>query len=548
MEDSVTVDPSSYELERLGDVVLKPSQETYITMESIQESYEQYETNKFYEENTSKQSKINLLESFGNTNNVKEEIKMDKEIKLQESAFKNQIRIALREGRDALDSKDASIMVKSQRDLKELQEMVPDSLKEQADKIDSLLFEIENGLKHSFKDKESKLQEIVKENKTLMENSVKASKVIEDFKKKYNTLMEKYQKDVVVGNQNVNTLQEDLNSLLEDRQLMEKDINKLLNIKKQYSENESLMKKDINYLLEERKTLGSNLKSYKEHISQYKENEKLMKEDIDYLFEENTQYKENERLMKEDIDYLVNNKKILEENEKFMLEDIDQLVEDRELMESDINRFENITKQLKKNITLMEKDINQMMRDRSFMENDINILVEDRKLMEKDIKQLITDRQVMEEDIKHLLKENSVLKQNRLYEDGDGEINEMEPYTVDDDVIEDLDNDPIAQTGSLENEVSISVDPAMEVKAVNEYRTPGMIDVQESLNPISTFYNKEVKKHPGISQIKENILSSKTLVEAAKKINRYLEKLDDRPIRLTEAFKVKDADWLGNRK
>ena len=62
---------------------------------------------------------------------------------------------------------------------------------------------------------------------------------------------------------------------------------------------------------------------------------------------------------------------------------------------------------------------------------------------------------------------------------------------------------------------------------------------------ITKCFTEETKKFPALADYEEEILSSKSLVEAVRKVDRLKQKSSDSPVRLTEkSFTSTQNDWL----
>lgn len=295
LEDEKTVNPDTYELVRVSDWVLTPSQGVYAEQDHLDS-----DTNSFTE-NKNKQIKnnTNLIERNYN--------KMENSV--QGLTIRNNVKFALKESQKAIQSKGESL-IESKKDLQELLSYIPESYLDDRNKIQNEISLIEKTIKETISDKTVKLKENEKQTLNLKEKYDTANSVIQKLKERH----DKANKVIKLLSQNESLMKKDIGSFLkertgvtkdlkalkEDRSKMIKDIKKLIiergNIisdMRQSMKDKIVMSEDISNLIDDRKQLMSDLRITLEDT-------KVMKRDIQKLVKENNKLKKQVRHFKED--------------------------------------------------------------------------------------------------------------------------------------------------------------------------------------------------------------------------------------------------------
>lgn len=295
LEDEKTVNPETYELVRVSDWVLTPSQGVYAEQDHLDS-----DTNSFTE-NKNKQIKnnTNLIERNYN--------KMENSV--QALTIRNNVKFALKESQKAIQSKGESL-IESKKDLQELLSYIPESYLDERSKIQNEISLIEKTIKETISDKTIKLKENEKQTLNLKEKYDTANSVIQKLKERH----DKANKVIKLLSQNESLMKKDIGSFLkertgmtkdlkalkEDRNNMIKDIKKLiiergniLSDMRQSMKDKIVMSEDISNLIDDRKQLMSDLRITLE-------DRKVMERDIQKLIKENNKLKKQVRHFKED--------------------------------------------------------------------------------------------------------------------------------------------------------------------------------------------------------------------------------------------------------
>jgi len=295
LEDEKTVNPETYELVRVSDWVLTPSQGVYAEQDHLDS-----DTNSFTE-NKNKQIKnnTNLIERNYN--------KMENSV--QGLTIRNNVKFALKESQKAIQSKGESL-IESKKDLQELLSYIPESYLDERSKIQNEISLIEKTIKETISDKTIKLKENEKQTLNLKEKYDTANSVIQKLKERHdkaNKVIKLFtqneslmKKDIGLFLKERTGMTKDLKALKEDRNKMIKDIKKLiiergniLSDMRQSMKDKIVMSEDISNLIDDRKQLMSDLRITLE-------DRKVMERDIQKLVKENNKLKKQVRHFKED--------------------------------------------------------------------------------------------------------------------------------------------------------------------------------------------------------------------------------------------------------
>lgn len=250
-------------------------------------------------------------------------------------------------------------------------------------------------------------------------------------------------------------------------------------------------------------------------------------------------------------------KKVIDQlilNQESMAKDIMQLLSDRKRMMADMASFAEDKK-------MLMSDLKHALTERKGMVADIKQLVADKKLAESDVKRLVKDRRIAESDVKRLM---GILKENNvtLQEEDENAMGELGDYAVkgDSQGAGEMAYPEVTDKG----DENFATDPAIEYMsprkpATMERRQPSItgrrpITEQRAVtsSAVKQYFEEAVAKNPAIRDIKQEILSSGSLMEAVKKVETFTKgNGDERPIRLSESKRLmeeaKKDEWLGER-
>lgn len=272
-EDEKTVDPESYELLRLSDWVLSPSQGVYAKSDNID------------------YNSINRLTESENYTNKKER-KIIMEDTITNLTVRNNIKQAFKESDNALKGKGVSL-IESKQDLKELLSYIPENMNDARSQVIDRINLVESTLKKDLSEKTKSISIQTEKVKfldnsltSLKEKHLKATKVIKlmsenerGMKHDIKKLMEKaglMYSDIKVFKEDYKKMNHDIKCFKEDRSKMFSDLKKLITERKQILSDLKTnlqekvdMTEDITILLEDRKKMVLDLK----HLR--KENKKM---------------------------------------------------------------------------------------------------------------------------------------------------------------------------------------------------------------------------------------------------------------------------------
>jgi chromosome segregation ATPase len=487
-------------------------------MEDVRESTEKSNTNLIAESSASTED-----------NSVKQKVEENKkeDMEMSQELLEKQARV-----NDAFVESHTKQMIrlaKSKTNLVEAQGILQDLL----NTIGLEKKEIREKVESELSDLTAKLEEQVKlSEKTLQEKEI----TFADLSKKHNLLIESFKK-----------LQEKHKSLVETNTELVED--------------REVMLKDINQFISDRKLMEADLEKYGSFTKEGQGKFKVLTENV--------------KLMESDLNQFLKDRKLMES-------DINQFMEDRKLMEADIKQFTE-------DKTNMQKDIDQLVEDRKNMLADIKQFLKERELMQKDISLLVADRSKMQEDIQFLVEkltkfdESAKESEYLTYSYSPKEATSVARSTDENEKSElgDMENPEmkkiIGKTGFVENHDEFEndmdglnsdmehghkhgeEDEELEETMMEKRKKKAKKDEDEKKqkmkestsnfykNEITKFYLEEAKKVPALEDFEEEILSSKSLVEAVRKVDKIKGKsTSDSPVRLTEktSFTSSHTDWL----
>lgn len=586
------VDPDSYYLLRVGDVVLVPSQGTYISKDNV-----------FHNDNF---TDIQDVKTTNTINNNYMETTMRESTHILNNVIKNQIRIVKRETKNRLNGNDANLLLESKSSILDLLSSIPDEMKEERKELEELLEQIDNKIFNLKSD-----------------NS-------EDFKKSFNLLLDEYKgraktlemklKESIKEREK---LVEALNNLLEEKQKLEEAVTRkhasILKESKGFKSEQDIYSKLSSLPLVESteivKKFLENLKLTKEYLpeslkSKIKDLEKVIGNSTSSASSEDMKKATNiiknlktlsEKLLREKPKEVIlarrdiKTKIIIKESVNFqdIISSVERMFKEaKDGDEISYPSFDNskfLTLIKKGSSLLVEfKDKNNKVLDKFVINSPESIGTYKNKIesflkLGKDINSKSKASQMKEsksfspEASKYLDKE--LLKESKKKKDKKKVLKEDvgdRPYIYLDSEKEEhpnenedhpLRNNEVIWTKS--DAQTISIDPAIEFrirnKGVYKLADPSNIKIEKPVTStfarldeekmakekIKLIFEEAKKEIPELEFFSHDILSSKTTVEAIKKIERYTKKLKEDPlINLNEStnrissLKNYEDDWL----
>ena len=475
-EDKKTVNPDEYELLRLGDAVLSPSQEIFATYENL---YQNDEKNIKEEENTkvlennftnkiednNKISKSSFINKQENNNN--EVYIMDK---FEEINHRNQIKQKLREARKNSDYGEA---IQSLRDL----EVQSEDLKKDVEKeIDNIQVKLDEQIKNSTETIENKNKEI----KELNDKLDVAVKTADGLKEKY----------------------EKATSIMESVGLSEED--------------------DPEKIKEEKTKAEDELKVAKENI-------KLMQEDIDAV----SAVFETESMKKIDCKDVEDLKQLGEETIK-RDDDIKWLTDNLKEAEEHIERCEKKLEELGfKFEEIKEKNTEQKddKEDKDDKKDKDEKKEQDKDEKEDEMKEQDKDedkkKEQDDEDEKKDEKKESLTKYTFKYKEQEDKKDKDDKKESECDKKEEQEDEDEDKEDKKEEQEDDKDEKKSEKKESVEKEN------KDSSN-IETFIQREMKKNPSLKDVEDELKKSRTLKEAIDAVDSFLSSNKDSKVKFEE--------------
>ena len=575
LEDEKTVDPETYELERLGDAVINPSQSVFATSDNFgrientkKEGEEEAEDEEDTIDDITPESDIEddvddvdveddldeedimgtedlgftestrtskLREKGTNKDKHKAMTKIAEENtqmlndKIQIANYKNQVRVAINE------AKGKEKISEAIDDLKSVKESVPVELTETHFKLDSAITELTLKMDEQIKNAGNTIKEKEKVVEDLKNKLSIAEATIKDLKDKCSkaaVLVEKV-KDINPDDyktllENEEAMLSDIERFKEERKALKARIQKL---KESSNTKSPEVKKQIKKLQEKLNSksnlvgrLEKQLKIAERHI---KKLENLLEDEYEYEFEDDDKTdSDNDGIFDqyEDVDD-VTDKIDGQDDPNFV---VDTLEEDDE----DVDYFagDGVDPDEAKGIVTGKED--------PFAEDDMDADDGD-------------DTYVFEpnDDASDGLVDDEVNEDVDVDPDNDDD-NDIDPsLDDDDDMVEDIvTDDEVAQATMKAKEAIRRKKLAAKQKALKEAaaRKKNQASTNNRIKEkIQAYYLAEKSLNPAIKDIKANILNSKSLVEAVAKVEKFKSKGKNVSIK-KEGLKA-NPDWLGNR-
>lgn len=355
LEDNRTVNPDTYELVRLADWVLVPSQNVYAQKENI-------DTN-------------SLKESYKlNTNyNGKVSYHMDDKVRLL--TVRNNIKEALKESKRAQEIGGKSLL-EARDNLEDLLKYIPDDMLDEQKQVKEEILLLEDKIKSEIETVKDKADSIEKEKDILDEKYRKSQNILLKLKDRIDKLNEQL---------NNNEIKKEL---YESRyKKLEKNYKLLLGESNKY-------KSQIEKLSEKLHSISLKKKLHESRENILIKNSNLMKQDIKLLLEDKKHLTKEVKSLLEDKKDLTNGVYLLEYDKDSMLKDITLLLKDRIRMQMDIHNllnenkryYESIKKLLLDKRILLDK-INKVSKKSKNMHSYVESLKDKLRLAELKLRQ-----------------------------------------------------------------------------------------------------------------------------------------------------------------
>jgi hypothetical protein len=480
MEDGKTVNPETYELERYGDAVITPSQEVFATFEHIvEDSFSKFS------ENTPK-----IDSSFKEeiTNNKQIELKEVKNMteptnKIQEIAFKNQIHRALKE------AKRNENVLEAIEDLSAL--TLPETMVEEQRIVSDTISDLREKLSES----QNKLQEKVQ--KTEMSFSdIKTkyeiqSKMLESLKGKFQKIDKVIKEHGLESIKDIDVLKESLANAVHDIQC--------------FSEEKDAMLGDLKILMRERLDMLKDIKVFLHKTKLTEQEKKKLLRAIKKLTEDNRK-----------------NKRYILELERNLKKEGYKIIEEEDVEDD------------------KDEDEKKESRRRALSQRRFKFLREEGDEDEDEV-EIKEEEDSDDEDEKKESRRNRKGDFSHLREEGDEEEEDSD----------DEDEKKESRRKSLKSKSYRSFreedDEEKEDEEIKEEEDSDEEEKEEAYRKravrkeLEGFYTEQVKKFPGLKDFKNEIIKSRSFIEASKKIERLKESKQEQ-IKFSEA-KI-ETSWI----
>ena len=495
MEDGKTVDPDSYELERLGDAVINPSQAVFATLENVQKPKAD-EINENLQENTNKDSVIVKI--------TEETSKMSDKINL--ANYRNNVKLSI----DTAKSK--TKISEAVRLLSEIKSDIPEDMKDLHDKVDAAIAEKQEEMEGQIQNASEVIKAKDDEISDLEEKIKVADKAIAELKekcKKATSMLEKV-KDISI---------DDFNQLMENEKAMLEDIEKFkIERKKHLSE--------IRTLKEQKLTESKMSKLLKEYKEKAKKSEVKADKVYKHLKKAESHIKKLERILEEEYDY-----EFEEDEDK---EEVVDNVEDT-ISDEDVENFEE-------NDDITDEELLDVSDEDEVIEED-----EEEDVVDVDIEDEASDEEITEED--ESMDDDSVIDD---IEDDEKFSEEDEEEVIDDETSEE-DEEEIKLEAIRRKKLIARKKQIAEAKRKQALREKAKsknskINTNNKMKlRIKEYYEEAKESNPAIKDIRKEILNSRSLVEAVSKVEAFKNKRKSNNITIKKMNESMSSDWLGKR-
>lgn len=506
--DGKTVKAESFELERLGDMVLNPSQKVFATEQNLQK-----DKPNIVEELPQKEE---IKESM-NTNKKNVEIHSEESIvmldKVQEANLKNQVRVAITEARKNPNRAEALAH------LRELDEIVPDEMKDTKDKIDAAAKDVEEKMEAEIQSAQDDLDATKKELDDVKEKLDVANKTLEEIREKYQKAEAIVEKVKDVDPEDFKTLQE----------------------------NETLMLNDIEHLKEEKGQLEKKLKTcqetkkvaVKEHIEK---RIKALKEKLDGSKKINLKLKNRLAFAEKHISQL---EEIMEDELGYDFDDEDEKKDDQIVSEDDEGAEDT------EDVVIADDEAKTEEDDEDEEEISVEAPAEEKKEEEGAELGDDTEDEMTEEDEAPI--EGEVEDEDEEIKTEDEDEDEEKDFSSDvdniDGIMEELDSEDTFKD-IIEPKEDDVLNAKKEAKKSKKVAPKAKMTEKAALRRrIVEFYREAVKETPALKDVKDIILNSSTLLEATSKVYKFKEKKNE-IINVENKQKMKESRprWIGTRR
>jgi len=519
-EDGETVAAETYELERLGDIVLNPSQGTFATLENIQESEQKIEKkdNIFLNEITNKNNEI-ILENNTNIKEKSEDLKTMTQ--LDKFNVKNHVNLALKEAQESKNYK------KTIDELQELALDIPVEFPDQKNRIESMISEIHLKMESEVKDKAKLLQEkvtayteletkyntLVASMTEMTERLKKAENVVDKLGLKEDENKVCFKKEEAeTMTFNLKSMQEDIKSYSEDRVAMSEDI--------------KIMEEEINNMLDD--------------IAKFKEERKIKDSIIEktkkQLLKAESHIRDLEKILKEDFDYdFTDEEEVVYANEL----DGDEVVVDGVLYEPAADECgsymgSSIHENVEGSDTSVDVPAEPAYDEDKKAEGGVDT--------PKDTQVAATYSEAEETDVvKDAEEEYQIIEETDDDEDEDDKkddkdkVEEAEDDEDDKDKVEEAEDDKDDKEDEKKDDDMKDKDeikeyvfnPKKAQKRIKENKVEKKASRIETTKPVMDFYLTAIKEKPFLKDFKKEILTSKSLMEAIDKVSSLKKKSND---------------------
>jgi len=272
-----------------------------------------------------------------------------------------------------------------------------------------------------------------------------------------------------------------------------------------------------------------------------------MKEDIELFSTDRVKMEEDIKLFIEEIEKRNADLKIYEEDTQLREQDITKFKEERKNMSKKINKTKIALQLAEKTISKLEKILEEEYgyefddEEDSFIDTG-NDIIDDAFGFEDDEDLYEAEE---EEDDKEEKKESITSKKKKLVketdeDDSEDEEEEMEEAeeddSDDDDELEESDDDD-EEDEKESNEDKMAAVRAAKKEAITQKKR---IEVKESKAPVKEvieYYKAVVRNKPAVRDIQKQILKSRSLLEAVKKVSMFENKFGNDIHKLRESVK-----------
>jgi len=481
-EDQKTVDPISYDYERT-DFVTVPSQQVFASKENLGEN---------------KVIDLNILNNITNNKEIiNEEIKKQEnkvevnsmaDNKIQELAFINQINRTIKEAKKNDNFSDAI------DDLTKLK--VPTEMTEEKANVQQTINNLQEKLEASKKNLEEK---VIKGEESLNDTKAKyevQSKMLESMKSKFQKIDDIIKENGLEGIGDIQTMKESITDAVHDIGILkEEKVNLLSDLKTVMAERVDMLK-DIKVFLKKEDLSEAKTSELEEAIESLQAE---LKHNEGYIADlEKTLKKEGYKIVEAD------DKKDKKDDKKK-----DDKKDDEEVKDSDSDDDKMAKLRAKKKESDEEKTLKGNFSHLEESEKNKDDKKDDEELEESDDE--IEDDEIEEK------------KEAKKKKESDDE-EELEESDDEDEIEESDDEDEIEEK--------------KKAKKKESYRET-MFKAE-----LTQYFNEQVKSFPGIKDFKEEIITSKSFIDASKKIEKIQENTQNEQVKFSE-IKLDDS-WIPN--